>query len=128
MTDKEIPIQVTGYKNPAIAALSFIKAAFISDLVIDEQSFLSVAKKIPESDAEKGFVVDSYDALNKLCETGGFEIVFNEQEVVSCHLLAKDKNLIDECGCRFAYDQGNTVILCDECSEKLYGKGGPYER
>lgn len=32
-------------------------------------------------------------------------------------LEAKDPNLISTCGCRFENDTGNTVLLCEACSE-----------
>lgn len=31
--------------------------------------------------------------------------------------MSEDKNLISDCGCRFKCDAGNTVLLCEKCSE-----------
>jgi len=115
---------VYGFKNPALAALAFTKS--VCSQPIDEQSFLDVAEKIPNENVDEGFVVDGYESLKRLCALGGFQIVCKSNQVFTCELV--DKNLIDDCGCRFTYDEGNTVTLCDKCSEELYGKGGPYER
>lgn len=63
-----------GYKNPVLAALAYMKAI---DMDVDEPSFIRVAAGVKEATAEQlanGFVVISYDDVQRLCEIGDFII------------------------------------------------------
>ncbi len=58
----------TGYRNPVLCALAYLKAI---DMPADETSFARVAALRGDASAEEianGFVVVTYDDLQRLCE------------------------------------------------------------
>lgn len=74
----------TGYRNPVLCALAYLKAV---DVPADETSFARVAAirgDAPDDVVANGFVVVSYDDLQRLCEIA--EIVICQVDgVVRCY-------------------------------------------
>lgn len=61
-------IEVQGFDNPALCLMHCLKA---QGAEVDEPSFEAVAA-LCAKEYEGGFVVDSYETMERLCELGGF--------------------------------------------------------
>lgn len=61
-----------GEMNPARCALVFLRNG---DIPIDEKSFEEVIKETPPYNGTDGFMVETANDLQRLCEIGHFSIV-----------------------------------------------------
>lgn len=71
--------QWTGFINPAIAAKAFVEK---TGAPMDPDSFDRVAEQCGDSTPEqlaKGFLIDNYGALQRLCELGNF-VIFTHRD------------------------------------------------
>lgn len=74
---------MTGYKNAALCALAYVKAI---GLPVDETSFARVAGKIGDATDEQiaqGFIVTTYEDLERLCDIGGFLIASKDDLITA---------------------------------------------
>lgn len=70
-------IMFLGNKNPVRAAYLFLTSSPEIKLKVDEESFLKLAEEIGEVEFEGGFLVQTLDDVQKLCDIGGFSIALS---------------------------------------------------
>ena len=73
-------IKVSGIKNPVHAALLYFRGI---DVEVDEKSFIALEKIIGDIDLKKGFIVENFKDLNRLCKIGKFQIWFEKGAIIA---------------------------------------------
>ncbi|MBU2060503.1 MAG: hypothetical protein KKH44_01475 [Bacteroidetes bacterium] len=75
-----IYFNIDGIRNPVFAARLYFKAL---EVTIDEESFDDVAFLVGDIECKDGFLVDSINAIQKLCEMGNFQVWYEKGKVVA---------------------------------------------